>query len=123
MAYWRVLLPCKSKLVPPFATEVATVYLCFRAVCGDLALPIRDPWKKTCVSLGTSEAPVTAGLTYDGAACSLRNPKAKTNFPPSPVAATSEYDSGVLKDHSPPSPAARTAIGVIGRERISTFAD
>ncbi|XP_028804441.1 ethylene-responsive transcription factor 12-like [Neltuma alba] len=94
-----------------------------RATKNEKAEWIRHPWKKTRVWLGTSVATVAAGLAYDGAACSLRNPKANTNLPPSPVAATSEYGSGVLKDHPPPSPAAPIATGVIGLGGINTFAN
>ncbi|KAJ1430376.1 DNA-binding domain superfamily [Sesbania bispinosa] len=53
---------------------------------GRYAVEIRDPWKKTCVWLGTFDTPKEVSLAYDGAAHSLRVAKAKTNFPLAPVA-------------------------------------
>ncbi|XP_026378702.1 ethylene-responsive transcription factor 3-like [Papaver somniferum] len=52
---------------------------------GRFAAEIRDPWKKTRVWLGTFDSAEDAAKAYGTAARNLRGPKAKTNFPFSPI--------------------------------------
>ncbi|KAI3901733.1 hypothetical protein MKW92_034278 [Papaver armeniacum] len=52
---------------------------------GRFAAEIRDPWKKTRVWLGTFDSAEDAAKAYDTAARNLRGPKARTNFPSSPI--------------------------------------
>ncbi|RZC60674.1 hypothetical protein C5167_022425 [Papaver somniferum] len=52
---------------------------------GRFAAEIRDPWKKTRVWLGTFDSAEDAAKAYDTAARNLKGPKAKTNFPFSPI--------------------------------------